>query len=146
MPIDSSGKEARLHLVTLRATSTEYKKVMDDFHKTMSCQSSQIQQMQQMPTNFPQRLQLSHHNAYNTIVSIQRVQNKVLYSRYASCKSNMEQHSSSNKAIAIEHFLWHGTSPDTIDKINSRGFDRGFAGKNGKFDMNSHNMTDRCFV
>ena len=31
-----------------------------------------------------------------------------------------------------ERILYHGTSKDTVDKINMRGFNRSFCGKNGE--------------
>lgn len=120
MPLDSSGKEVRQHLGTLSPTSAEYKKVQDEFNKTMPSQSSLQPHLSSIRNN--------------KIISIQVVQNVTLYGRYAGAKLNMEQHNSST--TAIERLLWHGTSPDTTDKINSRGFDRGFAGKNGKCTMN----------
>ena len=63
------------------------------------------------------------------ILGIQRIQNPVLYQQYAVRKKKMDKQNSLGQN---ERWLWHGTSPDTIDKINTQGFNRSFAGKNGK--------------
>jgi len=38
-------------------------------------------------------------------------------------------------STVIERLLYHGTSEDAIQKINSQGFDRGYCGKNGLYIM-----------
>ena len=105
MPLDFQGKEKRFHLVTLQATSPECKAAVIAFNKTMT-------------------------GKYTQILSIQRLQNPALYKQYALMKKEMEKHNP--KGHQNERLLWHGTSPDTLDKINTRGFDRNFAGKHGK--------------
>ena len=105
MPQDSQGKEKRFHFVTLQATSPEYTTAETAFNKTMT-------------------------GKYTQILSIQRLQNPTLYKQYAVRKKEMEKHNP--KDHQNEQLLWHGTSPDTLDKINTRGFDRNFAGKNCK--------------
>ena len=105
MPLDSQGKEKRFHFVSLQATSPEYKTAETAFNKTMT-------------------------GKYTQILSIQRLQNPTLYKQYAVRKKEMEKHNP--KDHQNERWLWHGTSPDTLDKINTRGFDRNFAGKHGK--------------
>ena len=105
MPQDSQGKEKRFHFVPLPTTSHEYKTAETAFNKTMA-------------------------RSYSQILSIQRLQNPALYKQYAVRKKEMEKHNP--KGHQNERLLWHGTSPDTLDKINTRGFDRNFAGKNGK--------------
>lgn len=106
MPMDSQGKEQRVHLVTLPADSPEYNTVETAFNKTMAKGSS-----------------------YNQIVSIQRLQNPVLYQQYTVRKREMDRRNP--KGHMNERWLWHGTSSDTHDKINTQGFNRSFAGKNG---------------
>ncbi|XP_019855316.1 PREDICTED: uncharacterized protein LOC100631792 isoform X2 [Amphimedon queenslandica] len=102
IPLDSQKKEKQFHLVTLPATSPEYKTAETAFNKTMT-------------------------GKYAKILSIQRLQNPALYKQYAIRKKEMEIHNP--KGHQNERLLWHGTSPDTLDKINTRGFDRNFAGK-----------------
>lgn len=102
MPKDSQGKEKHFHFVALPSDNSEYQTVEAAFNKTM--------------------VGMYHH-----IVSIQRLQNPALYKLYALKKREMEKHNPPG-----EKWLWHGTSPDTLAKINTRGFDRSFAGKNGK--------------
>ena len=105
MPLDFQGKEKRFHLVTLQATSPKYKTAETAFNKTMT-------------------------GKYIQIPSIQRLQNPTLYKQYAVRKKEMEKHNPSGHQN--ERLLWHGTSPDTLDKINACGFNLSFAEKNGK--------------
>ena len=102
MPADVNGKEKPVHLVALKAGSTEYNNVQKEFNNTMTKQ----------------------------IISIQRIQNPVLYQQYAVRKKKIDKQNP--PGCQNERWLWHGTSPDTIDKINTQGFNRSFAGKNGK--------------
>ena len=63
------------------------------------------------------------------IISIQRVQNTMLYGQYIARKNAMEK---LNPPITNnESLMFHGTSVDTIPKINHQGFDTRFAGKKG---------------
>ena len=107
MPTDSKGKEKHVHLVTLIAGGPEYNNVESQFNKTMAKGSN-----------------------YTQILSIQRLQNPVLYQQYMVRKKEMDKH---NPPGQNELWLFHGTSPDTLDKINTQGFNRSFAGKNGMF-------------
>ncbi|XP_019864200.1 PREDICTED: poly [ADP-ribose] polymerase 14-like, partial [Amphimedon queenslandica] len=97
MPFDSQGKEKRFYLVPLPAISPEYETAKAAFNKTMT-------------------------RSYSQILSIQRLQNPVLYYQYAVRKKEMEKRNP--KGHQNERLLWHGTSPDTLDKINTCGFDR----------------------
>lgn len=40
--------------------------------------------------------------------------------------------STNDKVTKNERKLWHGTPMDTIDSINTYGFNRSFGGRNGK--------------
>jgi len=42
---------------------------------------------------------------------------------------NHQQAAASN--IQVERLLWHGTSSETLESINLRGFNRSYCGKNG---------------
>ena len=108
MPVDTNGIEKHVHLVPLIAGSPEYNYVESQFNKTM-------------------RKGLS----YNQIVNIQRIQNPVLYHQYIIKKREMDKRNPPGHQN--EQWLFHGTSPDTLDKINTQGFNRSFAGKNGTF-------------
>ena len=108
MPVDVNGKEKPVHLVALKTGSTEYNCVEKEFNKTMN-----------KGTNYTQ-----------IIISIQRVQHPVLYQQYAVRKKKMDKQN--HLGCQNERWLWHGTSPDTIDKINTQGFNRSFAGAHGK--------------
>ena len=65
-----------------------------------------------------------------TINQIERIQNKTLYKQYQAVKTQME--SVAAKGVVVERFLWHGTAPEAVNSINTKGFDRGYHGKNGK--------------
>ena len=106
MPIDSTGKEKHVHLVPLTSGSREYNDVESQFNKTMIKGSN-----------------------YNQIVSIQRIQHPGLYHQYIVKKKEMDKHNPPGHQNEL--WLFHGTSPDTLDKINNQGFNRSFAGKNG---------------
>ena len=106
MPTDFNGKEKHVHLVTLTVGSHEYSNVERQFNKTMAKGLN-----------------------YKQIVSIQRIQNPVLYQQYKVKLREMVKHNPPGHQN--EQWLFHGTSPDALDKINTQGFNRSFAGKNG---------------
>jgi hypothetical protein len=64
-----------------------------------------------------------------TIVRIELVQNKALWSKYCIGKEIMNQRAPPS-ARARELRLFHGTKSDVVDKINVQGFNRTFAGQN----------------
>ena len=120
MPLDSKGQEKISHLVNLTVSSAEFKNVEKDFNQTMT-------------------------GRYTKIVSIQRLQVPVLYQQYAVRKREIEKRNP--KGHQNERWLWHGTSPDTLAKINTaRGFDRNFAGKNGKLFFHFYMYTKLLFL
>lgn len=59
---------------------------------------------------------------------IERIQNKHLWLNYEIKKSSIED---KNK-MESERLLFHGTDAKTIDNVNKNGFNRSYAGKNGK--------------
>ena len=108
MPTDSkTGKEAHVHLVTLDPGSFEYKKVENQFTATMVAGSN-----------------------FTKLVSIERLQNPNLYGQYIARKKQMDKHNP--EGTQNERWLYHGTTSDTCEKINTQGFNRSFKGKNGK--------------
>ena len=108
MPIDSkTEKEAHVHLVTLNPGCPEYNKVESQFTATMVA-----------------------GNNFTQLVSIERLQNPILYGQYIAWKKEMDKHNP--KGTQNERWLFHGTSGDTCEKINAQGFNRSFKGKNGK--------------
>ena len=118
MPLDSKGNEKYSHLINLPVSSAEFKNVETNFNQTMT-------------------------GRYTNIVSIQRLQIPVLYQQYAVRKREIEKRNP--KGHQNERWLWHGTSPDTLAKINTAcGFDRNFAGKNSKL-FYSFYMCKTCF-
>lgn len=63
-------------------------------------------------------------------MKIERVQNPYLWRNYSIKKQHMEM---KNGHQNNERRLFHGTSQPTIDHINHNGFNRSYAGKNGKW-------------
>ncbi|KAF5893659.1 poly [ADP-ribose] polymerase 14-like isoform X1, partial [Clarias magur] len=61
----------------------------------------------------------------SNILQIERIQNETLWNNYMNQKFYLEK---KNKHKNNEKLLFHGTSSQNIDKINLRGFDRGYAG------------------
>ena len=108
MPTDpQTGKEVTLHCVDLTPGSKEYNDVLQEFNKSMTPGTS-----------------------YTKIVKIQRIQNPMLYAQYIAKKKDMERHNPPGQRN--EWRLFHGTPVDVCPKINQQGFNRNFAGKNGK--------------
>jgi len=64
---------------------------------------------------------------------VERIQNPSLYQQYMIKKKDVEQQLTSPQPVERE--LFHGTSEEDAKKICAHGFDRGFAGKNGKFNI-----------
>ena len=89
--------------MSLAASSKEYKDVETAFHKTARYQ----------------------------IVRIERIQNVQIYELYNVKRQAMMKKYGKNFA-GKELMLFHGTSHENIDKINSDGLNRNFAGINGK--------------
>lgn len=59
---------------------------------------------------------------------IERIQNTTLWQSYQLMKTQMEV---KNKHKNNERQLFHGTDGNSVNHINQRGFDRGFAGTHG---------------
>ena len=71
------------------------------------------------------------------IVSIVRIQNPRIYKFYAKEKDRLEKKRATALAnqghgYGVEWNLWHGTSEEIIQLIVTKGFNRSYAGKNGK--------------
>uniref|UniRef100_UPI003AAA2BFC protein mono-ADP-ribosyltransferase PARP14-like n=1 Tax=Centroberyx gerrardi TaxID=166262 RepID=UPI003AAA2BFC len=65
------------------------------------------------------------HGIMRNIISIERVQNKTLWQSYQLMKKQLEE---KNKHQNNERQLFHGTGSNSIDLINSQGFNRSYAG------------------
>ena len=66
-----------------------------------------------------------------TIVKIERVQNPTLYAQYAARKKLMDRTNPPN--TVNERRLYHGCGGDVVQSIIHGGFNRSYAGKNGKY-------------
>ncbi|XP_036000627.1 LOW QUALITY PROTEIN: protein mono-ADP-ribosyltransferase PARP14-like [Fundulus heteroclitus] len=62
------------------------------------------------------------------IIQIERIQNEALWQSYQLLKKQMEV---KNKHTNNEKLLYHGTAATSIDLINSKGFNRSYAGAHG---------------
>ncbi|XP_030579267.1 protein mono-ADP-ribosyltransferase PARP14-like [Archocentrus centrarchus] len=72
--------------------------------------------------------ELTNAGLHVSIISIERVQNPTLWQNYQILKKQMEV---KNKHTNNEKLLYHGTKATSIDLINSKGFNRSYAGSNG---------------
>ena len=111
MPKDSSGKEVACHVVDLKPSDPEYKEVQTAFTSTIPPAGS------------------SGGNIWNSLIKIQRIQNPALYAQYAGRKKIMKKE---NPTIENEKRLFHGCKRSVVDNIYYQGFNRSFAGANGK--------------
>lgn len=68
-------------------------------------------------------------NARLFFTQIERIQNRSLWGGFQIKKKDMEVR---NGHQNNERKLFHGACHTTIDKINELGFNRSYAGKNGK--------------
>ena len=107
MPTGPKNCEALVHLVSLTPGCPEYGRVEDRFTATMMVGTS-----------------------FSQIVSIERMQNPVLFGQYFARRKEMDKHNP--KAVKNERWLFHGTDAKACPKINTQGFNRMFRGKNGK--------------
>ena len=126
MPVDTStGKEEIVHSVDLSPSSAEYKEVLTAFEMTMG--SGSITHTAPVPQGISQYYQPSLQ--YSRVVQIQRIQNPGLYATYQAKLKDMNDHNP--PTVTNEHRLFHGTQPNTCDKINKQGYNRSYAGMNG---------------
>ena len=111
MPKDSSGKDIVCHVVDLQPSDPEYQQVHTAFKSTMP------------PPGPP------GGDVWKSVVKIQRIQNPALNAQYAGRKKIMEKE---NPRIQNERRLFHGCKGDVVKNIHHQGFNRSFAGVNGK--------------
>ena len=104
MQKDLFGEEKPYHIVALSITSKEFKTVKDKVMQTA-------------------------YGAINEILTISRIQNPQLYMSYIIRKQAMDK---ANKSTNNERSLFHGTLEESCVAINHHGFNRSYAGKNGK--------------
>ncbi|XP_059895470.1 protein mono-ADP-ribosyltransferase PARP14-like [Gadus macrocephalus] len=98
-----------LDIVDLSPTSQQYKQVQANFLETS-------------------KNPYSVTSATFTVVKIQRIQSKDQWQRYAVKKQMLDKKYPQNMN---EMDLYHGTTAETCQKVNSNGFNRSFCGKNG---------------
>ena len=110
MPQDNNGKDIVCHVVDLQSSDPEYQEVYTAFTGTMPPPGSA-------------------GGNWKSLVKIQRVQNPALYAQYAGRKKIMEK---DNPNITNERRLFHGCKGEVVKNIYYQGFNRSFAGANGK--------------
>ena len=108
MPKDNSGLEAKVHCVPLQHTSQEFQNVRNKFFATSG----------------------GHIHSGN-VTQIYRIQNPQLYKSYLAKKESMQKTAGQGSVNELE--LFHGTNANSVTEINENGFNRSFAGVNGKF-------------
>ncbi|VDI06302.1 poly [ADP-ribose] polymerase 10/14/15 [Mytilus galloprovincialis] len=92
-----------IKIVTLQPADKEYQDVVKDFQTNMA-------------------------ENYNSIVKMEKIQNRTLQQQYAAKKKSMD--STNAKGNNNELKLWHGTAMEAVDSINTYGFNRSYCGKN----------------
>lgn len=119
-----TGNRSTLLTVILDPASDEYNDIKTAFDKTMSPSSGSTYR------RYPYAY--SHQSTYGSIIKIQRIQNPALYAMYMVKKREMDSKNNAPGQDRNERRLFHGTSVDTCSRINRYGFNRSYAGKNGK--------------
>ncbi|XP_071169371.1 protein mono-ADP-ribosyltransferase PARP14-like [Mytilus edulis] len=92
-----------IKIVTLQPADKEYQDVVQDFQTNMA-------------------------GYYNSIIKIEKIQNRTLQQQYAAKKKSMD--STNAKRNNNELKLWHCTAMEAVDSINTYGFNRSYCGKN----------------
>ena len=69
--------------------------------------------------------------ARNEIITIERIQNEEIYESYNVKRKRMMKKYGSNFP-SKEKMLFHGTSRENLEKINTDGLNRAYAGTHGK--------------
>ncbi|CAC5392790.1 PARP10_14_15 [Mytilus coruscus] len=104
VPSNWTGMEAHEMITTviLQPHDQEYKDVVDEFKQTSA----------------------KHYD----IIKVERIQNRTLHQQYKARKKLMD--SIYPSCFNNERKLWHGTTLEAVDGINTYGFNRGYCGKN----------------
>ena len=102
-------------LVPLNPSSTEYMTVKNKFEESMSASK--------------QSVHITAKPRYQ-IVKIERIQNTELHSQYMARKKTMDMKNPPGTINEIG--LFHGCPRAVAEKISHQGYNRSFAGKNGK--------------
>ena len=97
MPRTRNGNKVTVHTVRLAPHSSEFQSVVQAFKKTAGSVA---------------------------IMSVERIQNPLLYQAYQLRKQKMDKDNGGNN----ERQLFHGTASGNVKKINSQGLNRNFSG------------------
>ena len=97
MPRERNGNVVTVHTVRLARQSSEFESVEQAFQKTAGSVA---------------------------IMSVERIQNPLLYKAYQLRKQKMDMDNGGNN----ERQLFHGTASENVKKINSQGLNRNFSG------------------
>ncbi|XP_052101663.1 protein mono-ADP-ribosyltransferase PARP14-like isoform X2 [Mytilus californianus] len=99
----SMDQNENIKIVTLQPADKEYQDVVQDFQMNMA-------------------------GNYKSIIKMEKIQNKTLQQQYEAKKLSM--HSTNATGTNYERKLWHGTTMEAVDSINTFGFNRSYCGKN----------------
>ncbi|XP_078579858.1 protein mono-ADP-ribosyltransferase PARP14-like [Branchiostoma floridae x Branchiostoma japonicum] len=100
--------------VNLQPTSDEYKKVHDEFMKSIATDALTAGYFAITTAN---------------VLKIKRIQNVTLWHQYIVRKKKMEL-DNAKSSQPVERILYHGTPNDPIPSINHTGFNRSYSGRN----------------
>ena len=110
-------------LVQVQVTSPEYEFVFQDFRNKMK--DIQFYNFKVIHLH----LKISSNN-FKFYIQLERIQNKALFQLYDGFKNQLKQKYKGKNVN--EMYLFHGTDPENIKKIQESNFNRNFRGKNGR--------------
>jgi len=110
-------KEVSFTLVELNPADKEYRATKTKFEESMHASQK------------PVRVHMLV-GQYSQMIKIHRVQNTMLLSQYIAKKNIMDK--KNPPGTINEVVLFHGCPRNVVDKISHHGYNRSFAGKNGK--------------
>ncbi|XP_062616540.1 protein mono-ADP-ribosyltransferase PARP15-like [Saccostrea cucullata] len=108
--------------ITLKPGDNEYQLVMSKFKASSQGAVSVSEKLYRKL-----KTQLSASYEMSDIVEIRRVQNPYLYQQYAAKRKEIQVKNKKDP----EQWLWHGTYPETVDKVINNGFNRSYCGRHG---------------
>ncbi|XP_062604645.1 protein mono-ADP-ribosyltransferase PARP14-like [Saccostrea cucullata] len=108
--------------ITLKPGDNEYKQVLSKFNASSQGSVSVSEKLYRKL-----KTQLSASYEISDIVEIRRVQNPYLYQQYAAKRKEIQVKNGKDP----EQWLWHGTYPETVDKVINNGFNRSYCGRHG---------------
>ncbi|XP_072024947.1 protein mono-ADP-ribosyltransferase PARP14-like [Amphiura filiformis] len=122
--IDVTGNEVQINRADLSIEKSNLPSNWIPMDESSNLEVVKLTQGSPEYNDVEQSFKAGYPNA--NIVQIDRIQNKEIYTQYTARKEQMK----ARLGMETERLLYHGTSQDTVDKINMRGFNRSYCGKN----------------